>query len=207
MTIHYVEQRTPEWCALRLGRLTASDGRDMLATIKSGEAAARRDLRMRLVCERLTGQAVEDTTFQNADMLRGVTLEPEARAAYEAHAGVLVDTRVGFIAHDELRAGCSPDGLVGDGLVELKAPRVARHVGYVQAGTVPPEHRAQLVHQLWIAEQAPWVDFVSYAPALPEHLRLFVARLMRDDDEIDAYERAARAFLAEVDRAVEALAR
>jgi hypothetical protein len=112
MTLHYVDQRTPEWFALRLGRLTASDAKDMLATIKSGEAAARRDLRMRLVCERLTGQAVEDTTFQNADMQRGIDLEPEARRAYEARTGQLVDTRVGFMSRDDCAAGCSPDGVI-----------------------------------------------------------------------------------------------
>ncbi|MEK9723283.1 MAG: YqaJ viral recombinase family protein [Rhodospirillaceae bacterium] len=111
MTTHVVQQRTPEWFALRLGRLTASDAKDMLAVIKSGEAAARRDLRMRLVCERLTGQPSEDT-YTNADMQRGVDLEPEARRAYEAHTGQLVDTRVGFISHDDCAAGCSPDGVV-----------------------------------------------------------------------------------------------
>ena len=209
MTLHYVDQRTPEWFALRLGRLTASDAKDMLATIKSGEAAARRDLRMRLVCERLTGQAVEDTTFQNADMQRGIDLEPEARRAYEAHTGHLVDTSVGFMSRDDCAAGCSPDGVIDvTGLVEIKCPRPARHVGYLKAGSVPPEHRAQLVHQLWVAgPDAQWVDFVSYCPQLPAHLQLFIVRLERDEQEIAAYAAKARAFLDEVDTEVEALLR
>ena len=50
-----VAQRSPEWFAARCGRVTSTAAADMLATIKSGEAAARRDLRTRLVCERLTG--------------------------------------------------------------------------------------------------------------------------------------------------------
>jgi len=205
-TIHRLEQRTPEWSALRCGRLTASDAKDMLATIKTGEAAARRDLRMRLVCERLTGKPQTDD-YTNADMQRGVRLEDVARARYEAHAGVLVDTSVGFIADDELLAGCSPDGLIGDdGLLEVKAPRPARHVGYVKAGVVPAEHRAQLMMQLWLSGRA-WVDFVSYCDDLPEHLQLFVARLERDDDELEVVEQKVRQFLTEVDTEVEALAR
>jgi putative phage-type endonuclease len=205
MSLHCVEQRTPEWFALRCGRLTASDAKDMLATIKAGEAAARRDLRMRLVCERLTGQPVEDG-YANADMQRGVELEGDARQAYEAQTGQLVDTSVGFIAHDACQAGASPDGMVDVGLVELKCPRPARHVGYVKAGTVPAEHRAQLLHQLWVSG-ARWVDFVSYCPQLPGHLQLFVVRFTRDEAEIAAYADKARAFLDEVDTEVEALLR
>ena len=52
------EQRSEEWRTLRLGRLTASRAADVLATIKSGEAAARCDYRLQLVVERLTGQRV-----------------------------------------------------------------------------------------------------------------------------------------------------
>ena len=48
-------QRSPEWFAARAGRLTGSMAGDMLATIKSGEAAARRDYRLQLALERLTG--------------------------------------------------------------------------------------------------------------------------------------------------------
>src|SRR5688500_8134096 len=51
MTIHDVDQRSYEWFALRAGRLTGSCAADMLATLKGkAEAAARRDLRLRLVC-------------------------------------------------------------------------------------------------------------------------------------------------------------
>ena len=203
MTRYDLEQRTPEWFALRCGRLTASDAKDMLATVKSGEAAARRDLRMRLVCERLTGQPQSDD-YTNADMQRGIRLEDVARARYEAQAGVLVDTRCGFMAHDTLLAGCSPDGVIGDVLLEAKAPRCARHLSFLKAGVVPAEHRAQLVHQLWVSGAAA-VDFVSFNDTLPAPLQLFVVRLERDDAELAAYEQKVRQFLAEVDAEVEVL--
>jgi hypothetical protein len=59
-TVVMAEQRSPEWFAARLGRLTGSRAADMLATIKSGEAAARRDLRVQLVVERLTSTLQEE---------------------------------------------------------------------------------------------------------------------------------------------------
>jgi len=41
MIVLCTEQRVPEWYAARLGKLTGSVAGDMLARIKTGEAAAR----------------------------------------------------------------------------------------------------------------------------------------------------------------------
>jgi len=152
MTIHTVGQRSPEWFALRAGRVTGTTAADMLAAIKKGEAAARRDLRMRLVCERLTGQPADNGGgYQSADMRWGVEHERAARMAYEARTGDLVRA-VGFVTHDTLAAGCSPDGIVGDGvgLIEIKCPKSATHFGIWQTNTIPPEYVPQLQHNLWI---------------------------------------------------------
>ena len=198
-TVCYAEQRSPEWKAARCGRLTASRAKDMLATIKSGEAAARRDLRVQLVVERLTGEP-QDSDFINADMQRGIDLEPLAFAAYEGITGTVLD-RCGFVAHTDLAIGCSPDGLVGDfdGIVELKVPRSATHLGYLRSGGIPAEHLAQLTHALWVTG-APWCDFVSFDPRFPPNLQLYRVRLERDERAIAEYAEKALAFLAEVER-------
>jgi|SRR5438128_1327364 len=199
MIVHDCAQRSDEWARLRLGRLSASRAGDMLATLKNGsEAASRRDLRVQLCLERLTGQSHENG-YINADMERGIQLEPEALAAYEAHTGHLVEP-VGYCAHDSFAAGCSPDGFINDdGLVEVKCPRAANHLAYLKAQSVPKEHLPQLVHQLWITGRQ-WLDLVSFDPRFPESLRLFIARYHRNDDEIALYQQAVERFLAEVDR-------
>ncbi|HWO88901.1 MAG TPA: YqaJ viral recombinase family protein [Gemmatimonadales bacterium] len=202
-TICDAPQRSAEWYQARLGKLTASRAADMLATIRSGEAAARRDLRVQLVCERLTGRPQEDE-YVSAAMQRGIDCEPLAFAAYEAHTGQVVQ-RTGFLSLGGVMAGCSPDGYLGDfeGLIELKCPKSATHLSYWQAGTVPATYRPQLLHQLWVTGAA-YVDFVSFDDRWPDDLQLFVARLERDDAAIAAYERQALAFLAEVDTEVAA---
>jgi putative phage-type endonuclease len=204
-----LEQRTPEWHAARLGRVGSSDAADMLATIKTGEAAARRDLRMRLVCARLTGR-VEESGFVSAEMQRGTDLEPVARAYYEAETGSMVET-IGYVQHDELMAGYSPDGFVGaEGAVEIKVPKTTTHLKYLRDGKIPNEYRAQLVHALLISGRE-WIDFVSFDDRLPDALSFFCTRLtlsrelMGDLAELDAYEKKLRAFLAEVDTELEAL--
>jgi hypothetical protein len=191
-------QRTPEWFEARAGRLTGSAAGDMLATIKTGEAAARRDLRTKLVVERLTGQHQEDG-FVNAAMQWGMDKEADAFAAYEAHSGNVV-RRTGFLSHLHLMAGCSLDGDVDDfaGVVEIKCPMSATHFGYLKAKGVPSKHMPQILHNLWITGAA-WCDFVSYDPRFPEHLQLFVQRVNRNDMDILAYSKCAEKFLEEVD--------
>jgi predicted phage-related endonuclease len=197
--VHACDQRSDAWHALRLGKLTGTGAADMLCTIKKGEAAARRDLRLRLVCERLTGQSAE-SDFVSKEMQRGIDLEGAARAAYEAATGHLVRP-VGFVAHDDLLAGCSPDGEVKGftGIVEIKCPKPATHLGYVRARQVPGDYRAQITHNLWVTG-AQWCDFVSYDDRFPEALRLFIIRVPRSEVEAVAYEVMVRSFLAEVER-------
>ena len=203
-TICTAEQRSALWFAARAGRLTGSRAGDMLATIKTGEAAARRDLRTQLVVERLTGQPQEDS-FINGAMQWGIDHEAEAFAAYEAHTGNLV-RRTGFLAHTDLMVGCSLDGDVEDfaGIVEIKCPKSATHYGYIKSGTVPANHKPQILHNLWVSG-AEWCDFVSYDPRYPDHLRLFVQRVPRVEIDVLAYEKTALAFLAEVDAECAAL--
>lgn len=197
MKVIACDQRSETWHQARLGRLTASRAADAFATNKNGsEAASRRNLRMDLVLERLTGQS-QDSDFCSADMQRGIDLEPEACAAYEAETGVLV-TPVGFVTHDQLLAGCSPDGLTADGLIEIKCPKAATHLEYVR-GTIPAAYRWQIIHALWLTGKA-WADFVSYHPAFPEALQVKITRLYAKDLDLTAYELSVRLFLGEVEQ-------
>jgi putative phage-type endonuclease len=200
------EQRTPEWFAARIGKFTASRASDMMATIKSGEAAARRDLRVQIVCERLTGASQEDT-YVNATMQRGVDKEPDAFGAYEALTGHLA-RQVGFLAHDTLPAGCSPDGVIGEfeGLLECKCPKTATHLSYLKSKAVPKDYFWQIQHSLWITG-AQWCDFVSFDDRLPPGLQVFRVRVQRNEAEINSYELMARAFLSEIDKECDELAK
>lgn len=199
-TIIDAPQRSPEWFAARAGRLTGSVASDIVAELKKGgEPACRRDLRTKLVLERLTGRSLEDD-YLNADMKRGIELEPEALRAYEAESGNLVQ-QTGFLAHDELRVGCSLDGHIGDfdGIVELKCPRPANHLRYLKGGVLPAEHRFQILHNLYVTG-ASYAVFGSYCADFPEPLRLFRVLVERDETAIKSYELIVRMFLAEVDK-------
>jgi hypothetical protein len=195
-------QRSPEWYRMRAGLLTGSCVDAVLATRKrgTGELAIRTALRRRLVAERLTGSPIEDISGDlPAHMQRGNDVEPVAFAAYEAATGNIV-TRVGFVAHDTLQTGCSPDGYIGqwEGLIELKCPKQVTHLEHMMAGVVPEEYRGQVMHALWLTG-AQWCDFCSFDPRFPPSHELFRVRMTRDSFDVAAYELAVRLFLDEVE--------
>ncbi len=191
-----MKQGSAEWYAERCGRATASRYSDVLATIKSGEAATRRNYRAQLIAERLTGIPAEG--FQSAEMRWGTEQEPYARIAYEARTGNIVE-QIAFVRHPDptLLAGASPDGFVGqDGQVEIKCPNTATHIDTLLKG-MSPDHVPQLQGNLWMSGRR-WIDFVSYDPRLPERMQLYILRVRRDDVYIANLEREVRKFLIEV---------
>lgn len=207
-TIHAAEQRTPEWFAARAGRLTGSKAYLVTDFLKSGkESAGRRDYRLQLVCERLTGKPLEDGDgYTNAAMQRGIELEPAAFAAYEALTGSMAH-KSGFLAHTSLMVGCSLDGHIDHfrGILEIKCPKSATHLGYWRGpGTVPEDYLPQVIHNLWVTG-AEYCDFLSYDDRFPEDMQTFLVTVKREDVDIAGYEAAALKFLAEVEADVNEL--
>jgi putative phage-type endonuclease len=197
-----MEQRTPEWFAKRLGKVTASRIADLMARTKSGPAASRANYMAQLVTERLTGAPTE--SYKSPAMDWGIEQEPNARAAYSARMGVLVD-EVDFVDHPEFEAGASPDGLVGeDGLIEIKCPNTATMLEYIEERVIPTKYRLQMQWQLAVTGRN-WCDFVAYDPRLPEHLQLLVIREPRNELLIGEIMAEVIRFLNEVHTKVDNL--
>jgi putative phage-type endonuclease len=195
-----MEQDTQEWLQDRVGMITASRIKDMMAQTKSGPSASRKNLAAELMLERVTGQRGE--RFVNAAMSFGTETEPLARLAYSLHTGHDVE-EVGFIHHPTIaRSGASPDGLVSlEGMVEIKCGNTDTHIGWAIAGVVPPEHVPQMQWQMACTVRA-WNDFVSFDPRMPEGQQLFIRRLHRDDDYIAKLEQEVVKFDAEIEQMI-----
>ena len=190
-----IKQGTDDWKQLRLGKVTASRVADVMSKIKTGESASRKNYKMDLVVERLTG--IPTSSFTNAAMAWGTETEPLARMAYEVKTGSFVD-QVAFCNHPTIEwFGCSPDGIIGDGLLEIKCPNTATHIDYLLAG-IPPAKYVPQMHTQMACTGAKWCDFVSFDPRLPEDLQLLVVRLDRDDAYIQQIETEVKQFLDEV---------
>lgn len=191
-----IVQGTAEWHALRLGKVTASRVADVIAKTKTGPSASRAKYAGELIAERLTGTPAE--RFTNAAMAWGTEQEPAARKTYEFYRDTDVE-QVAFVLHPTIGdSGASPDGLVDvDGLVEIKCPETHTHIETLLGQTVPAKYVTQMQWQMACTGRA-WCDFVSYDPRLPEPMRFFCKRVMRDDALIAELEREVVVFLNDV---------
>jgi hypothetical protein len=180
MRIIECEQGTPEWLQARLGVPSASSYSKLVTTTGKSSAQAEAYINQ-LVAERITG---EPTIFHVTEpMTRGIELEPEARFRYEMETGNLV-IQVGFLMHDTLQAGASPDGLVGEnGGLEIKCPSAHTHVEYLRDGDLPIKYFQQVQGCLWISGRD-WWDFMSYHPKMEP----LIVRVFRDEEFIKALE-------------------
>lgn len=197
-----IAQGTPEWFAQRLGKVTASRVADVIAKTKSGYSTSRENYCVELALERITGARQE--SYTNSFMEWGTATEPLARAAYEAHTGFIVE-EVAMIPHPTIpMAGASPDGLAEEGQIEIKCPTQATHAKTLLSKKPDGKYITQMQWQMACTGRE-WCDFVSFDPRFPQHLQLFVTRVMRDNEMIAELEKEVISFLAEVQTMVDKL--
>lgn len=176
MKWHDVEQNSPEWEALKLGKPSSSGYAKFMANYGKpfGEPAHRYALQIAL--ERVTGRKAE-YSFKNDDMERGHDQEPVAVMLYEEMFFCEVQNG-GFFDFGEY--GDSPDGRVGDeGLIEVKSVIASTHEATIKRGAYDPAYKWQIAGHF--DSGATWVDFVSYCADYPEWQQLAVYRIFREE--------------------------
>lgn len=153
-----LEQGSPEWLKVRLGKVTGTRLKDLMA--KDNLA-----LVDKLIAELISEQSKELRISE--EMQRGKDLEPIARQAYEEYNGCKVE-QIGFLQSDKYEwFGVSPDGLIDEGGkylkgVEIKCPDTDTHVKWIRQGTIPNEHKYQVYSYFIVNEDLIEHDFVSF---------------------------------------------
>jgi putative phage-type endonuclease len=190
-------QGTGEWFSARCGKLTASRMAAAMAFLKNGnEAAARKDLKVEILAERLTDNILQK--YVTAEMQWGIDHEAMAKEAFEKRTNQTVRD-VGFVDHPVIEYfGASPDGLTSDGsCIEVKCPKTTTHLNYLLDGGVPENHKPQMIVQSACTGRPVW--FVSFDPRLPEKQQLFMVLYEPTPGEISHVEAQAMQFLSELD--------
>lgn len=198
-----MEQGSPEWLALRCGKITGSRFRAVMDLNKrNGQPnVARRRLVEVLRAEIATGEP--ERVEVNEYMAHGSAMEPHARIAYE-FARDCTCVVPAFIQHPELPyIGYSPDGLLDDdGLIEIKSPALeARHMRTVESRQCPDDYLPQVQGGLWVTGRQ-WCDFVSYFP----EISVEIVRVYRDESFINRLAAECAAVWSEVNNAQETVA-
>lgn len=201
--IRDIVQGTPEWMALRIGKIGGSRVADLLTEGRSGESLTRRKYKNELIRERLTHRKLD--TWKSPAMQRGIDLEPLARSWYEVHYNTFVD-QVAIVLHPTIEgAQCSPDGLVDatNSLIEIKVPDPSNHLDNILTGGKQLEqYYDQVMWQLACMPEREFCDLVSFDPEMPDHLQGFVKRIYRDDEYIKNMENKVILFLQEIETIV-----
>jgi putative phage-type endonuclease len=202
--IRDIAQGSPEWMALRVGKIGGSRIADLLTEGRSGaESLTRRKYKNELIRERLTGRKLD--TYKTPAMQRGIDLEPMARAWYEVKYNTFVD-QVAIVLHPSINGGqCSPDGIVEatNSLIEIKIPNPENHLDNILTGGKQLEqYYDQVQWQLACMPEKEFCDLVSYDPEMPDHLQGFVKRIYRDDEYIQTMQNAVIVFLSEIETIV-----
>lgn len=197
MKTHNFEQGSPEWHQIRVGKITGSSAGRLL-TSKAAEYIDQ------IVAERIEGMSDDQfETFESFDMVRGKELEPLARQMYSECIGVEVQ-QFGFIEMNEFY-GYSPDGLVADGAkfigaVEIKSPRMKKHIKIIRNDKILAEYLPQVLAPFICDENIEWVDFISFNPDAPEDLipQMWVIRATREEFQTEINDLADAIKKAEI---------
>lgn len=202
------ESQKIEFDKTRLGYFTASE---FVKLLTKGQKVAKNDTSRQYIerkaIERITGMSIqEDISFVKA-IQRGIELEPNLIAAYEARFGKLEFT--GFnqkrCVDEKYNTSALPDGLRTDRPIEGKCPELKNHIDNLDYAHNLEwfidnryEYWVQGQVQIWCASVEMKInykcfDFVSYCehPKLKEENQLLVVTIPRDDDFIDLCKKCA----------------
>lgn len=201
--IESIEQGTPEWFELRLGKVTGSRFKDVMSKGRgNAPSKTRHSYMMDLAIEKITGNKSEQYT--NDAMQYGTETEPRARAMYELLSGSEVN-EVAFIEHNEM-IGVSPDGLIGEnGILEIKCPNTKTQVTrFLEGVGLPSEYKFQVHGQLWVAERE-WCDFLSFDDRIDTKAQYLCTRVNRDEKIIKELSEGVYIFCDELNEMINKL--
>lgn len=184
-------QRTDEWYKERLGVITGSRFKDVVAIGAKGQyLKARADYKQELVAERIIGMLGRKDVYVTDAMRWGQMNEEMARTAYQLRTGNKV-TEAGFAVMTKdgkrLPIGVSTDGLIGEyGNLEIKSLEPHNHLykvikGFEKTQDMPDDYKAQVQGQMLVL-QRDWTDFVGSDSRMPAGLDLLAVRVERDED-------------------------
>jgi putative phage-type endonuclease len=194
------EQKSEAWFTARLGRVTGTGCKDMMA---AKTTATYKNLIADIASEIITNSGEDEEGYTNEWMQRGIDLEPEARKTYELLFDCKIE-QVGFITPDEDNEysewiGISPDGLTNDnGMIEIKCPKKSTHMHYISSGKLPSEYKWQVMFQLYVTGLN-YCDFISYYPGL----KPFIVRVFPDKETFNLIENELDLLIIEVKKLIE----
>lgn len=195
-------QQTDQWHEHRLGRITASRMKDLMAYSSQEKRRgtplkARIDYAWELMAERTT-RIEQKNRPPTPAMQWGIEQEPFALEMFEKSCNVFL-MPVGFVLHPRFDfAGASPDSVTEDAIVEVKCPESTTYLKWRLADGVPEEHRDQMYWQMACTGRKKGI-FIGYDPRQQDGKRIFFRDLLWNEQRIEELEAEAAKCDAEIE--------
>jgi len=175
---HKIIQGSEEWFALRLKYPLTASHAQAIATGGKG---------LETLCWDKMAEKYSDAprvSYTNEHLERGIELESQARSIYELETCLAV-SEVGFVTNKSISnvAGCSPDGIVEKGLIEIKCFEDKKHFKMIKQGIVIESQYQWQMQMQMLFTGAEFCDFVLYNPNYKESL--LVERVFPDKEKQD----------------------
>jgi hypothetical protein len=205
MKHHNVDQteQREEWLKLRAGLLTMSKLGCVMANFGKAFGEPAKKYAVNIAIEQITGKPIP-SSYSNDAMQEGHVREPVAKQMYESETFQTVKNG-GFFCNDLI--GASPDGLPGEGLLEIKSSITSfAHYERIRKQGIDSAYRWQCIGTLKYTKK-PWLDFVSYCEDFPEGKQLFIHRVTPDmfQTEFEQIDERVAQFFALVEKSKETI--
>ena len=171
-----MKQRSEEWFEIRKEKMTASHAQAIASNGKGLVTYIREKM-----CSLYSSG--EDIGYTNSAMENGIEQENVAKMLYEFETGHKVED-IGFVVYNEY-VGCSPDGIVGDGLIEIKCPTDKVYFNLLLDKKIDSKYEWQMQMQMLVCGKD-WCDYVVYNPNFKQ--QLFIKRVLKDEKKIEKLE-------------------
>lgn len=179
--IYDFPQKSPEWIAIRKGKMTASRASAIGNCGKGLETYI-----TEIMAEKYS--SAEPDGYVSRDMQKGIDNEPIAAFKYECERDCTI-ANIGFIEYSQYVGG-SPDGLIGDdGGIEIKCPSDKVFFTYCLTMKIDPTYMWQIQCYLLISGRK-WWDYVVYNENFKDSL--IVQRVLPDPEK---YEKLLAGFV------------
>lgn len=174
-------QQTPEWFEAKKLKMGASHAGVIMANGKGLDTYVKE-----LLADYYSEG--EKEIYTNADIQRGIELEPLARELYSIKTGNDV-IEVGGYEYDKYTF-VSPDGLVGDdGGVEIKCHSDKVFVELLLHEVIDPKYYAQIQMNLYCTERK-WWDYVGYNQNIKPYI--YIKRIEPDSVAFEKIEKGLK---------------
>jgi len=181
--LHDVEQRSDEWFALRMGKLTGSNFPMLMPSSRQKVKVndTQKKYLFEKACEILTGERKD--SFSNAAMQWGTDHEEEAVEYYELEKMTVVN-EVGFYEINK-NVGDSPDGVTEDRAIEIKCPNSTTHLLYLLDGNELVKKYYWQCYAHMLATGLDKCDLISYDPRFSDDKKMIIITIEKEQSEMD----------------------